>query len=280
MTRAACFSPNSVEKDRAIMEAVVARLQAGGHETEMVDEDLLTEALCPLFATRRPQMVVTMGRRPETLQRLREAELAGVTVVNSPQGVERCSRRKLAAVMRECDIPMPPTEGSAGYWLKRGDAAAQGRDDVVFAADKRQLVLQMAAFRRRGIDSYTVEAHVVGDVVKFYGVRGTGFFRYYYPTDDGDQKFGDEARNGAARHYAFPADHLQRAAERLATAVGVDIYGGDCIVRADGSFCMIDFNDWPSFARCRDEAAEAIVGLVTKELEKKWEDSGSCCRLR
>lgn len=263
--RATRFSPNSVEKDRAIMEAVVARLQAWGHETEMVDEELLADALCPPLSARRPQVVVTMGRLPETLQLLREAERAGVTVVNSTQGVERCARCTLAAVMRECGIPVPPAEGSAGYWLKRGDAAAQCRADVVFAADKRQLEQQMAAFRRRGIDSYTVEAHVVGDVVKFYGVRGTGFFRHYYPTDDGDQKFGDEARNGVAHYYAFPLGDLQRAVERLAAAVGVDIYGGDCIVRADGSFCIIDFNDWPSFSRCRDEAAEAIAGLVTKE---------------
>jgi hypothetical protein len=182
--------------------------------------------------------------------------------------------------MQQIGTPMPPREGDHGYWLKRGDAAAQSKSDVQYAANQTELNAKIAAFNERGITSYTVSAHVPGDLVKFYGIAGTGFFRYYYPTDDGDQKFGDEARNGAARHYAFSADHLQRAAERLATAVGVDIYGGDCIVRADGSFCMIDFNDWPSFARCRDEAAEAIVGLVTKELEKKWEDSGSCCRLR
>jgi hypothetical protein len=205
-----------------------------------------------------------MGRLPETLRQLRQMELAGVRVINSPQGVERCARSRLKVIMQEQGIPMAPAEGPDGYWLKRGDAAAQSHSDVVFAADREQLEREIAAFRRRGIDDYTVEAHVVGDVVKFYGVRGTGFFRYYYPTDDGDQKFGDEARNGAARHYPFSEGNLQLAAERLAAAVGVDIYGGDCIVRADGSFCVIDFNDWPSFSRCRDEAAEAIVSMIEK----------------
>ena len=51
-------------------------------------------------------------------------------------------------------------------------------------------------------------------------------------------------------------------AEQLAAAVGLEIYGGDCIVCADGTWYMIDFNDWPSFSRCREEAADAIAGLI------------------
>ena len=55
--------------------------------------------------------------------------------------------------------------------------------------------------------------------------------------------------------------HLEEV-ERLAAATGVSIYGGDAIVRADGSFCLIDFNDWPSFSRCREEAADVVTELV------------------
>ena len=57
---------------------------------------------------------------------------------------------------------------------------------------------------------------------------------------------------------------MQHEVQRLAAAVGVDVYGGDAIIRADGSFCLIDFNDWPSFSRCRDAAADAIVSLVNR----------------
>ena len=39
------------------------------------------------------------------------------------------------------------------------------------------------------------------------------------------------------------------------------MYGGDAIVTSDGDFYIIDFNDWPSFASCREAAAEAIVVL-------------------
>ena len=55
---------------------------------------------------------------------------------------------------------------------------------------------------------------------------------------------------------------MQAEAERLAEAVGIEVYGGDCIVSSDGTFCLIDFNDWPSFSRCREEAAEAIASLI------------------
>ena len=56
-------------------------------------------------------------------------------------------------------------------------------------------------------------------------------------------------------------NHLTQ--EEIAAA-GLDVYGGDCIVREDGTFCIIDLNDWPSFSRCREEAAKAIAGKVCK----------------
>ena len=54
----------------------------------------------------------------------------------------------------------------------------------------------------------------------------------------------------------------QRAAEEL----NVVIYGGDCIVSPEGEMRIIDFNDWPSFAPCRNEAAphiaKAVISLI------------------
>ena len=90
-----------------------------------------------------------------------------------------------------------------------------------------------------------VTAHVMGDLVKFYGVRGTDFFRTYYPGDDGVSKFGDERVNGKPAHYEFDTAHLKADAEKAASLINIDIYGGDCIVREDGSYAIIDFNDWP-----------------------------------
>jgi hypothetical protein len=135
---------------------------------------------------------------------------------------------------------------------------------VVYVPDLQALASAEAAMRARGLHDYLVCPHVEGDLVKFYGVSATGFFRYYYPTDDGLSKFGLEQLNGQAHHYPFSAADLQTKAEALAAAVGLQIYGGDMIVTNDGSWYMIDFNDWPSFSRCREEAAEAIAGLINQ----------------
>lgn len=255
--RARRFSPNSVEKDLAILEAVASRLRGEDHEVAVVSEESFQEGVLPQY-----DVIFTMGREPETLDTLKR--LQGVRIINTPQGVENCARSQLESIMQQNHIPMPPQEGTDGYWLKRGDAAAQSKGDVQYCANKAALQSAVLQFRQQGITQYTVSAHVVGDVVKFYGVLGTDFFRYYYPTDDGDTKFGDEHRNGSAHHYPFSAPQLQQDAERLAEATGVAVYGGDAIVRADGSYAIIDFNDWPSFSRCRESAGEAIASLLIK----------------
>ncbi len=250
--RAPQFSPNSVEKDKAILDAVAERLQARGHQVESIVEG----ESCLSVA----DAIFTMGRLPGTLAALKQ--LQGIKIINSPKGIENCARRHLETIMEQIGVPMPPKEGTDGYWLKRGDHAAQSKDDVVYVSNKVELEQQISAMRQRGIAEYTVSAHVKGDLVKFYGVLGTDFFRYYYPTDDGVSKFGDEQHNGVAHHFRFDINDLQHQVEKLSTAVGISVYGGDCIVRADGSWCIIDFNDWPSFSRCRDEAAEAITTLL------------------
>lgn len=253
--RAKQFSPNSVEKDLAILEAVAVRLRGEGHTVRIVSEEQLPDGE-PL----QEACIFSMGRLPETLAWLKS--LHGVRVINTPEGIENCGRSRLQTILSQLAIPVPPQEGHEGYWLKRGDAAAQSKDDVQFAATKAELNEKIADFEARGIHEYVVSAHVVGDLVKFYGVAGTGFFRCFYPTDDHQSKFGDEQRNGVAHHYPFDEARLQQQMEQLAGAVGLQVYGGDCIIRSDGSWAVIDFNDWPSFSRCRPEAASAIAGII------------------
>lgn len=266
--RAERYSPNSVDKDSAIMRSVVRHLCNAGHQVSVVSEDSLLTADDVSWQT-----VFSMGRSEETLQWLRSLQ---VPVINAPDGVARCHRSTLQQLMLTAGVPVAPRKGSDGYWLKRGDGCAQSPDDVVYAATDGELEAKLNAFRCRGIHDYVVSAHVVGDVVKFYGVVSYGgklhnneasdsFFRCYYPADDGETKYGDERHNGQAHHYAFNVAALQRVSEHLAAIVGISVFGGDCIVRADGTFCIIDFNDWPSFSRCREEAAVAIAALAGKK---------------
>lgn len=252
------FSPNSVDKDRAIIEAAATRLRRRGYSVRIINE----KDFCGKDTA---DVILTMGRLRSTLDILRHKQAEGAVVINSPEGVAACSRTITDRIMRSNGIPVAPTEGTCGYWIKRGDEAAQSKDDVVFAADDKERDEALRAFKLRGVNETVVTAHVRGDVVKFYGVRGTDFFRTYYPADDGQTKFGQEEINGQPHHYEFSKDSLRHDADRTAALLGVDVYGGDCIVRADGTYAIIDFNDWPSFSRCREEAAEAIASIVCKQ---------------
>lgn len=261
--RAPQFSPNAVEKDKAILETVGELLRQEGFSVEYVHEE-------QLHGTEQADVCLSMGRLPATLDWLKRLSAEGCVTINSGRGVEQTARRQLDRLMREQQIPaapLPSDGDDGGYWLKRGDAAAQSKEDVVFAATRKEMETCLQQFRQRGISEVVVTQHVPGDVVKFYGVQGTGFFRYFYPTDDGDTKFGDESRNGRACHYAFHAETLHKDAERLSVLTDVKVYGGDCIVRPDGTYALIDFNDWPSFSRCRAEAAAAIVRLVNHSMK-------------
>ena len=259
ITRAPQFSPNSVESDRAIMQAVADRLVGKGYSVTIISETELS-----MFNVQYSMFngtILSMGRLPHTLAWLSRQPCR---VINTPQSVTACSRSSLEQIMLRHHLPCPPKWGDKGYWLKRDDACAQQPDDVLFCKDEQAVAEAIRQFNRRGIADYVLSAHVEGDLLKFYGVQGTDFFRCYYPTDDGKTKFGLERYNGKARHFPFPLSTLRHDVERLASLLGLDIYGGDCIVRPDGTYCIIDFNDWPSFCRCRDEAADAIAKLVTK----------------
>lgn len=251
--RAERFSPNNVDNDLAILRAVVEPL---GGKIVSEEAELLSAVL------ESASLVFSMARTERALCLLAEAERRGARVINPAEGVRQCARDSLERLACKVSVPIPPCEGVDGYWLKRADAAAQSRGDVVFCADRAMLERAVGEFRHRGIDRYIVQAHQLGDLVKFYGVLGTGFFRRFYPGDDGRSKFGDEQLNGRPHHYDFSVASLQSAAERLANAARCPVYGGDAVVGASGSFALIDFNDWPSFSRCREEAAQAIRQLA------------------
>ena len=257
--RAERFSPNSVEKDAAILKSVCNEICSCGVEIKNEKELDGSDAF---------SLYLSMGRLSETLTLLAEKQQGGAVVVNTPEAVALCcNRRRLNDVLKLAGVPLAPEKGEHGYWLKRADGVAESKLDVQFATDETEAIEVMTRMRVAGVGDILKCAHVEGDLLKFYGVRGTDFFRYYYPGDDGNWKFEDEARNGKPQHYEFGVDELTAVADKAAEAAGLDVYGGDCIVRADGTFCIIDLNDWPSFSRCKTEAAKAIAMLVKEKMK-------------
>ena len=82
-------------------------------------------------------------------------------------------------------------------WIKRGNSHAMVKEDVVYVECREEAEVVMADFRKRNIPVAVVNEHLVGDLVKFYGVQGTNFFYTFYPTEQSHSKFGLEAINGA-----------------------------------------------------------------------------------
>ena len=270
--RAACYSPNSEEKDLAILQEVGcffddAKIISEGEFVENFSTDNQLISAESVGAVNVYYQIISMARSPKALDCLEQLEQSGIRVLNPSVGVRACQRSNVDKVMRENYLPLPPDKGDDGYWVKRADTAAQSKEDVCFCHDWSEVEKIKSTFMQRGITDVVTQAHVKGDVVKFYGVEGTGFFRYYYSGDDTETKFGDEERNGKPRYYLFSSSNLQADAEKLACLLQTPVYGGDAIIQEDGCYVIIDFNDFPSFSRCRKEAAKAIVGRMKQKVE-------------
>ena len=270
--RAACYSPNSEEKDLAILQEVGCYFD----DVKIIGEDELVENFSTynqlisaesVGAVNAYYQIISMARSPKALDCLEQLAQRGIRVLNPSVGIRACQRSNVDKVMRENHLPLPPDEGDDGYWVKRADAAAQSKEDVCFCHDWAEVEKIKSTFMQRGITDIVTQAHVKGDVVKFYGVEGTNFFRYYYSGDDTETKFGDEGRNGKPQYYPFSSSDLQTDAEKLACLLQTPIYGGDAIIQEDGSYVIIDFNDFPSFSKCRKEAAKAIFERMKLEVE-------------
>lgn len=274
VSRGSEFSPNHVDNDAAIFNRVVEVLREQGCTVLTVTErEFVADRV-------EGDVVFNMARDGATLQRLKELEDQGALVVNSAYGIGNCVRKPMTELLVGHGVPHPesvivptdvPYEG-AFYpcWLKRADSHAMVKEDVSYATCSEEANRALEGFRNRGIREAVVNRHLQGDLVKFYGVQDTDFFYWFYPDTRSHSKFGLEVINGEAQGIPFEVAELKGYSDRAAEVLGVPVYGGDCVVMADGGVKIIDFNDWPSFARCRQEAGAKIAECILKRVERKY----------
>jgi len=271
------FSPNHTGNDAAIFELTKNKLCAKGCFVAEYTEPEFQENEIPYT------MIFGMARDKQTVAKLKELETKGVTGINSGTGIENCFRNNMTRLLTEKGIPYPKSEivctkkdatdaflrlGSDKLWIKRGDFHAIHKEDVCFCSSMEEGNYLLSEFARRGIESATVSVHLTGDLVKFYGVRNTGFFHWFYPYYFGHSKFGNETINGEVKKYPFEEERLMSISNQAAETLGIYIYGGDAIISSDGCIQIIDLNDWPSFAPCREEASEAIAQCIYETFAK------------
>ena len=276
--RAGAYSPNHIGNDTAIFNLAAEQLRKRGCQVNVYSEEQfnaqgVTEGI-----------IVNMCREMRSIEKLQQEEDSGKIVVNSGYGIENCTRERMTRILLGNGIPYPdslivdtneaikPMLKRAGFkscWIKRGDFHAMHKEDVSYVRhpDEAQEVLQ--EYFLRGIKRAVINVHLDGDLVKFYGVRGTPFFYWFYPFDSGHSKYGWEEVNGKSQGIKFDLKYLKGICQQAAEELNVEIYGGDCIVDQDGSIKIIDFNDWPSFAPCRDQAAPHIAKRIMAVIKEK-----------
>lgn len=252
-------SPGRVEDDAAIMGAVGEALGARGFTVELIPPEAAGAAVNAPGAK-----IFAMCERTGILDRLDVAAEDGATIVNRPRAVRRTRRHHMIECFARHGVPSPPSRvvptdptqpfPAAAVWIKRSGVHATQSDDVVYAATAAEWRDALERFAARGIPSAVVQRHVPGEPIKFYGVHscragvsGAGWFEWF-------RHEGNEAEGPTV-----DTARLHATAFRAAAALELDIFGGDAILQPNGNAVIVDLNAWPSFARCRARAAQAIA---------------------
>ena len=276
ISRGLKYSPNLASNDAAIFTAVAEGLKTMGHDVDTVAE---TEMLHIDYTPY--ERVFTMARDVTTLVILeKDTDMPTLKkFINSINGILTCTNKaSMANHMLEAGIPQPEflvgegknimyfsTESkddiATPLWLKNCDGSAVTAEDTVFCPTPQDFSAAFANMERRGVNIWMAQEHQEGDLIKFYSVEGTDFFHWNYASS-GHSKFGLEAVNGKEKGYPFDAQRIKLYADMMAKRLNVPIYGGDAIIDENGDFYFIDFNDFPSFSCCREEAAKAIAQRI------------------
>ena len=263
------FSPGvHAAGDAEILELTQAALARFGYQTRLIAPETL-----PTMAPSSP-VVFSMCQSLDALAVLQEWEKQGVLVLNTSAAVRACYRLALVTALsqttlscpRSVIIPLDETgssgircpvlpESTAGWWVKRGDVHAMQSDDVVFVRHAADLPAQLTHLHQRGIGHAVVQEHIVGQEWKFYAVRSHGVLHAFAPHD----------AHCPPINYAC----LNTLARQASEVLGLDIYGGDCLMTADGTLYLIDINDWPSFRGCRPVAATHIAQHILTRAQQR-----------
>ena len=276
--RAGAYSPNHIGNDTAIFNATAEQLRKRGCIVNIYSEEQFNKQGV------NEDFIMTMCRQQESIDNLQKLEDSGRLVINSGYGIENCTRERMTRILLGNGIPYPESlivntdenikgmlkkSGFKSCWIKRGDFHAMHKEDVSYVRHPEEAQEVLQEYFLRGIKRAVINVHLEGDLVKFYGVKGTNFFFWFYPFDQGHSKYGLEEVNGKSQGISFDVKELKNICNQAANELNIEIYGGDCIISPEGQIQIIDFNDWPSFAPCRVEAAPHIAKRILTLIKER-----------
>lgn len=258
------FSNNAIEADRLILEQSMAQIRETSSfpiALEFVEEPEIDSVKSNF------DLVLTMSQSEETLKVLDQKFPASI-VWNSPAAIRNCYRLAMSNALIGIDVNYVPFQvlktdskepadlaPNTSYWLKRSDFHAICDDDVTLAENSVEATAKLQKFFQRGVKEVLLQKHIHGDIYKFYGVKG----KFFRPI-----KVRSFLNNSPAPDFVT----LEKSVTKAAKALGLQIFGGDCVLDANGVFHLIDLNDWPSFRICRDDASKAIASLALDFLSR------------
>ena len=263
---------------REVDDALILRRSAEKLEAEGVAVRLMTADELPEPGGELPPFLFHMCESLSTLARLRKYEELGVVEVNAASSVANAHRDRSIPLLEQGGVSFPASravetsgdperlfrEGFEACWVKQADVHKTREGDVVLARTRAEAAGALARMSARGIRRAVLQRHVDGDLLKFYGVGPAGlpagpqpWFEWFYHRD---QKVSG---------HGFPVEKLSALAARAASAVGLEVYGGDAIVDRRGEIFLIDLNAWPSFALYREEASSRIASHLAARFRKE-----------
>jgi len=256
------FSPNHVSNDFLIMQETAEELRKfGAKVTIYSEEDLFDVEINEDF-------IFSMVQSPQGSKKLLEIAKNKKFVLNTPESVINCYRYNMNRIMEESNIPFPKSiiidtdtkdfiflgNFRKKVWIKRSDAHAIQKEDVVYLDKIYKVKYILDEFRHRGLKNCVIQNHIEGNTVKFYSVYGSDLF-YFYTTD---------------LKYCVNFDEkiLKAIASKAAKVLGLEVFGGDAIVTEESEIFIVDMNDWPSFAPIREKASKEIANLIINKVNK------------
>lgn len=269
--RAGIFSPNHIANDAAILHAVVAELRKRGCQVKVYSEEEFADADI------HEDVILAMCRGERAVGKLQSLEDAGCIVMNSGYGIENCVRMIMVRLLSQAGLPVPVSfvvdtdvdvrkmlrkAGFGPCWVKKGEAPVHHLEDIARCrhAEEAQEILHEFFFRH--ISKAVVSRAVDGEKIRCYGIASSDTFHAFLPlrTPDGD----DAAAALAPRLFG----DVKAICMKAASVLGVDVFGCDIVLDSEGVCHLVNFDDWPSFAPIRKEAARAIAKAVIARVRK------------
>jgi hypothetical protein len=226
-----------------------------------------------------PDLVFSMGQGGDTLEYVEKLKVEKGTVVNSVSSIKNCYRADLYEKLAEWKIPHPmyylfntieelskivEKEWENGLWYKRGDFHAVDDSDVkqFTNVETFKKFYNSSSLKQKG--PYILQKHEQGELFKFYGVQNS-FLSFRYMGEAGPDRYDLKSIEEQILSDEVKLQ-VEKMVHKIAVNLDLDVFGGDFILNSDGEIFIIDFNDWPSFRTCRDEAAVAISNYSLSKL--------------